>query len=112
MDGSRASPRYAHCIYADDESIKSVVTGEQPGSTDLHDILNPKAFVKVIDYQWSQHDDDEDDDDDHPPIDGCTRRDIGWMKVAAQILILRAYDVLSAQIWPAIYVRPPGMFED
>ena len=124
MNGDRSQSRYTYCIYADAESIKSVINGEGPGSTATQDILHPKAFVKLIDYQWKEHpeprqpdsdgsdfddDDEEESDEGYPPIDGCTKEDVGWMKVAARVLIPRQYCILGRGNWMLGYVRPPRM---
>ena len=54
INGFRGSPRYAYCIYADSETMKSLLTGDSPTSTKSGDIENPRAFVKLLDHQWSE----------------------------------------------------------
>ncbi|KAK6392156.1 hypothetical protein LTR65_003928 [Meristemomyces frigidus] len=114
--------RYAHCIHADAEVVQSVLTGGEPGSRTPDDILRPKGFVNVIDLQFKEQpeqlgpedisDDEErqehnDGDEGYPPIEGCKREDVGWMKVAARMLVPGAYQLLMKNGWPVVYVRPP-----
>jgi hypothetical protein len=119
--------RYTHCIYCDTESIHSVLNGDQPGTTNPSEIAHPTAFVKVVDAEWateveqltaSQVYDDElrerlnDGDEGYPPVLGCRREDVGWMKVAIRNLIPRMYWALMHGEWDMWYVRPPGVQSD
>ena len=112
VNGDRGSTRYAHCLYADAEPISSLLTGDEPGSRGSRISMNPRAFVKLIDVQFTREPeqltgDDISDDEGFPPIDGCRREDVGWMKVAARILIPREYSILMDNDWPIAYLRPP-----
>jgi hypothetical protein len=116
--------RYTHCIYCDTEVVQSVLNGDQPGSTGPSEIAHPTAFVKVIDAEWETEADQvtadqvPDDvlrerlnsgDEGYPPVLGCRREDVGWMKVAARNLIPRMYYGLMNGEWDMWYVRPPGI---
>lgn len=48
-------------------------------------------------------------DEGFPPIDGCRRYDVGWMKVAARFLFPMNYVALSNEGWYDVYQRPPEM---
>ena len=51
------------------------------------------GWVKVIRSDWSQDSGDDEDDDGEPqdPLEGVTRHDVGWMKVALSSLV-QLYD--------------------
>lgn len=106
--------------------IESVLAGEDPSSTAPNDILRPTAYVKVIDARYKDQiepvDEDEipdetarrrhnEGDEGFPQIEGCRRRDVGWMKVPARRLVPVAYQKLMGNGWHVYYVRPPGMFD-
>ncbi|KAK3704507.1 hypothetical protein LTR37_013790 [Vermiconidia calcicola] len=122
--GNRGSTRYARCIYADAESINSVLTGDQPGERMLQSILHPTAFVKIIDGQWElgveqwgpeDFDDREqmrkhnEGNEGYDPVEGCRKYEVGGMKVAACMVVTRAYQTMMDSSWHAYYVRPPAI---
>ncbi|KAK3720652.1 hypothetical protein LTR37_003702 [Vermiconidia calcicola] len=124
VGGNRGSTRYAHCIYADAESINSVLTGDQPAERFLRSILHPTAFVKIIDGPWEagveqlgpeDFDNEEqmrkhnEGDEGYDPVEGCRKYEVGWMKVAACMVVTRAYQMMIDNGWHAYYVRPPAI---
>lgn len=67
VGGSPVHPRYANCIYADQEVIDSVLNGEAPDTKNPLEILYPKAFVKILDHLFEEELkqlDSEDEEDD------------------------------------------------
>lgn len=76
VNGSRVHTRYAHCIYVDQEVIDSVLEGGEPGSWASEDVHDPRAFVKILDWQFEQDEDDEDDGEE--PVE--VRPIVKWLK--------------------------------
>ncbi|KAI6852053.1 hypothetical protein KC343_g650 [Hortaea werneckii] len=93
-DPNRLAFRYNYCVQVDEVSLQSII------STDPEDVFG-EAWVHVIHANWNLEAiqrlkeegrlDDiqmglatelcDDSDDMHPPIDGCTEEDVGWMRV-------------------------------
>ncbi|KAJ6001469.1 hypothetical protein N7499_002618 [Penicillium canescens] len=82
--------RYRFCFFVDEESLQSVLNAP------VDDCINMDAFVNML-YGWwkpesiedfSQEDlEDVDEpadllDDGYEAVEGCTLKDVGWMKVA------------------------------
>ena len=110
------------CIYADNDVIESLLSGDVPGSSYFKDILEPRAFVKLIYGEWKEQatllgpEDEEDEevramynagDEGFEPINGCMREDVGWVNAAARALSLAIYSDLRSGGWWKAYVRPP-----
>lgn len=106
----------------DHEVIDSVLANDHP---DIFD--SDAAYVKLItdgpeDPPFQYTEDDIPDeversmlnagDEGYPPIDGCRRRDIGWMKFSAPWLVPRAYRLLMNGGINTEYTRPPGIKTD
>ncbi|PPJ60894.1 hypothetical protein CBER1_10965 [Cercospora berteroae] len=94
------------CIYADAETIESVLGGPDPNSGAPYIDSDTTAWVKVLDgchkdevYQFSEEEISDGEerarqnsgDEGYEAIDGCRAQNVGWMKVAACHLIPRAY---------------------
>jgi hypothetical protein len=126
--GKPVLARYKRYIYADTETIDSVITGDppKPPGTPVVKRTRPEqiAFVKVVDSADEMEieqlgPDDIDDpellrkhnegDEGYPPIDGSKRHDVGWMKAAACKLIPKTYHILTAHEWEDAYVRHPDI---
>lgn len=118
--------RYTKCIYADADVVASVLEREDPSSEAPSVVLRPKAFLYIINAKFKDvikpgdpeefPDDPEalrrynEGDEGFPPIEGCRRHDVGWMKVPARELVPYAYEQLLENGWHLRYVRPPGMY--
>ena len=122
VNGSRDLSGYANCIYADQDSINSVLLEGPPEARWSQGTFDPTAFVKIIYCQWTDSveqlgpdglADDElrrkynEGDEGYQPIDGCSLKDVGWMKVAAWLLIPGFYELLMDNGWHSTYARPP-----
>lgn len=120
--------KYRTCIYADQEVVDAVLNGEYPQPNSVDEIENPRAYVKLI-RRWfdlpSLH-----EDDGYPLLDvsryptrrffetnadamqGLRVEQVGWMKVAARLLGVRAYSKLRDDGWHRSYVRPPAIWNE
>ncbi|KAF7190939.1 hypothetical protein HII31_08098 [Pseudocercospora fuligena] len=126
--GLQSLTRYTNCIYADEEVVDAVLSVD-PQASNVQELLKPKAYVKILDYQfqekprqWSAEQIDDEQlrrelnagDEGFPPIgvEACRRNDVGWMKVSAHVLMSRAYKVLLSDGWYNYYRRPPAVVHD
>ncbi|KAF7190961.1 hypothetical protein HII31_08120 [Pseudocercospora fuligena] len=126
VDGHRGMPRYRHCIYADQEVVDAVLSGEPPWTENPDDVFHPRAFVKIVDSlhedhlrQDAEHETDSEQrakmnagDEGYPDLEGCKRRDVGWYKQSARFLVPRAYHLLMNDGWYQAYRRPPAIGSD
>lgn len=96
------SSRYRYALCADAESLHSVLHGDDGASDD-------DGWVKVILSDWSRDSDEDNDDDDEPqdPLEGVTRLDVGWMKVALSSLVQFYEYGYDLNYWISSYQRPP-----
>ncbi|KAF7190351.1 hypothetical protein HII31_08269 [Pseudocercospora fuligena] len=124
VKGSGKLARYQVCIYADDEVINSVIEDESPGDEDYELVDRPRAFVKLLhrSFEETPHqftpqqvpDAEERErmsagDEGYPPIEGCKRRDVGWMKSSIKWLVPVTYAYMEGGGWDLLYTRPPKM---
>jgi hypothetical protein len=74
-------------------------------------VLNDGAFVNIVYGRWDPMvpENHEDYDEGLEPIEGCTREDVGWMKVQADELMPRWYHLFShgGESWDREQRRPP-----
>ncbi|GFF30758.1 hypothetical protein IFM51744_01230 [Aspergillus udagawae] len=107
--------RYRFCLFVDEESLQSVLRAP------IDDCINKDAFVNML-YGWwkpesiedfSQEDLEDVDkpedllDDGYDPIEGCTLRDVGWMKVALCDAGLEGFIKMGEYgEWERLYERP------
>jgi hypothetical protein len=65
------------------------------------------------DYGEDDEEEDEEEEDEEEafePIDGCTKEDVGWMKVATTGLRAQFFHYSGdIQGWQDQYVRPPDL---
>lgn len=108
--------RYRFCLFVNEESLQSVLRAP------IDDCLNKDAFVNML-YGWwkpesiedfSQEDLEDVDqpeellDDGYESIEGCTLKDVGWMKVALCDAGLEGYKTMGEfGEWERLYGRPP-----
>lgn len=125
-DPNRLAFRYNYCVQVDEVSLQSII------STDPEDVFG-EAWVHVIHANWNLEAiqrlkeegrlDDiqmglatelcDDSDDMHPPIDGCTEEDVGWMRVYYGTVIPRLVSLLrDSSDWDKVYWRPPDICYD
>lgn len=120
-----ASPRQGHPIFADKDSVDSVLAGPAaPGNWGSEDSHDPTAYIIVMDMCWWDDRDEknargplpegvedmefEPDDQGYLPINGCRMYDVGWTKVSVRKLYPRLHCLLtSSDFWDAMYQRPP-----
>ena len=116
MNGHRDLTRYAQCIYADKEVVEAVLHGEDAFTVVIEELLQPRAYVKIINSEFEARPDapfrqgdgtTEAEDEGFEPIEGDRREDVGWMKVAACTLVPRAYTMMLDFGWELYYARPP-----
>ncbi|GIC87607.1 uncharacterized protein Aud_003992 [Aspergillus udagawae] len=107
--------RYQFCLFVDEESLQSVLRAP------IDDCINKDAFVNML-YGWwkpesiedfSQEDLEDVEkpedllDDGYDPIEGCTLRDVGWMKVALCDAGLEGFIKMGEYgEWERLYERP------
>ncbi|CAO2653500.1 Nn.00g029110.m01.CDS01 [Neocucurbitaria sp. VM-36] len=67
-------------------------------------------FVKIVNADWEPSTDEE--QDILEPIDGCTEKDVGWMRIVPCMIDTEFYDALNGDemAWDdQFYKRPPGI---
>lgn len=93
----------------DEGALRSVVNeAPQPPAFDLDGV----GYVNLVDAGWRPHEDDTEDRDrnDQPfeSIEGCRAANVGWMKIASQMVGPSGYDAFTNLAdWQAFYKRPP-----
>lgn len=97
--------RFAYFIKIDEEVMKSLPRFLEKG-------WSAEAFVKIVKADWEPEDDAEDecDKDVYEPIEGCTEKDVGWMRIAPDMINAEFYYALDGyeQAWDDMfYQRPP-----
>ncbi|KAJ5781034.1 hypothetical protein N7457_006194 [Penicillium paradoxum] len=106
----KLSGRYKFCIMADEECVQSVLNAPASDSSDA------SAFVRLVYGGWKplELSDEEIAGYDHyepevlDPIEGCTERDVGAMRVRYQVAQHHGYAVLHDNLdWELKYVRAP-----
>ncbi|KAK0673130.1 hypothetical protein QBC41DRAFT_312222 [Cercophora samala] len=98
------SPRYRFCIRAGEEVLDSFQEGED----------EEDRIVDLIQRDWVPDEPHIDrrtgrvyDDKVEPAIEGCDRRDVGWMRVSARSVMVDMYDELRGyNDWSLWYKRP------
>jgi hypothetical protein len=102
--------RYRLCILVDEEAVRSVL--EIP--EERLDKLNTTGFVVMINGRWvPEIAEGEDDDDEYEPLYGCTREDVGWMKVHYdRAQIVASTTMRDGSDWDLEYRRPPAICFD
>jgi hypothetical protein len=107
--------RYRFCLFVDEESLQSVLQAP------IDDCLNKDAFVNML-YGWWKPESIEDFiqedleyvdnpedllDDGYDPVEGCTLKDVGWMKVALCDAGLEGFQMMGETgEWERLYERP------
>ena len=107
--------RFNKFIKVDQESLDSlaeVLSQDMDWSDD--------GFVKLVDATWEplgEQEDEEQEDDEWPgefwePIEGCTEKDVGWMRITPLVIGPNLYEVMSGDsvLWYAHYERPPVIY--
>ncbi|KAJ8116402.1 hypothetical protein OPT61_g2162 [Boeremia exigua] len=97
--------RFMYFIKIDDEVMESLAGFLEEGRWSL------EAFVKIVKADWEPSSDQMGEDADvYEPIEGCTEKDFGWMRIDPMMLNAEFYNALD--FWkPAwddmFYWRPP-----
>jgi hypothetical protein len=108
-------PRSNFFIVVDDEALRSLV---EP--VDLSLPWPRNAFVKFVNANWepSSPDDAEQEDgfsgpETFDPIDGCTEKDVSWMRIAPLMVNTDFYDDWcgDSNLWTVFYKRPLKILE-
>lgn len=81
------SPRYEYFIHVDEGALRSIIhEAPQPPVFDLEGV----GYVNLVDAIWRPHDDDSEDIDRNnesfEPVEGCQAENVGWMKIASQMV--------------------------
>ncbi|KAI7466088.1 hypothetical protein KC357_g7469 [Hortaea werneckii] len=107
-------PRYRYFIQVDEEALQSVLSAPE---CDMYG----GGYVDFVDSQWEPMGEEEDEDEDEyalcaedretfDSIEGCTEEDVGWMKIAADMIGAHWYSEASGFKyggWYTFYKRPP-----
>jgi hypothetical protein len=83
---------------------------------------SPNAFIKFVDGDWepspaiAKQEEDEDEfggEEEFEPIEGCTEKNVGWMRILPIMINAEFYNVLDScdDQWPTFYQRPPTIVE-
>lgn len=121
-DVPRKSPRYRACLYVDKEAVEAA-SMESAGRHGMEFyyysgrvvVINaePPLPVRQGDEEEEEDEDedeeDDEEDDQHPPVDGRTDYDIGWMFVPLEYTGV-IYNRLAEgwDSWVDAYKRPPA----
>ncbi|KAL7622002.1 hypothetical protein AAE478_007503 [Parahypoxylon ruwenzoriense] len=92
------SQRYRYCVRISDE---------YDGRDDDEEYDEEEDFVDLIWRDWEPSVPDP-REASLEPVEGCTRPDVGWMRVSARSVMVEMYDLLREQnAWYSEYRRPP-----
>ncbi|KAI2720883.1 hypothetical protein CBS147332_4123 [Penicillium roqueforti] len=99
--------RYRLCILVDEDAVRSVLDIPE----DELDELNTTGFVVMINGRWAPEiPEGEEEDDEYEPLYGCTREDVGWMKVHYdRAQIVASTTMRNESDWDLEYQRPPAI---
>jgi hypothetical protein len=99
------SQRYRYCIWVDDDALKSFrLDGDDNGE----DVDEDEIFVNLVWKEWEPSGPDPREQPMEPPVEGSTRPDVGWMRVAVGSVPVVMYELLRDQnSWYGEYRRPP-----
>lgn len=99
--------RYRLCILVDEDALRSVLDIPE----DELDELNTTGFVVMIDGRWTPEIPEEEEGDfEYEPLYGCTRQDVGWMKVHYDRAQIVASTTMRYEAdWDLEYRRPPAI---
>jgi len=102
--------RYQYFIHVDEEVLRSVVY-EAPHLPD-DDILST-GYLNFVDAEWISNEErwgaeisGVDSDTPYDPIDGCTEYDVGWIRIAANMVGAGFYVNIGPALWHSSYRRP------
>ncbi|KAI5861927.1 hypothetical protein GGS23DRAFT_611079 [Durotheca rogersii] len=100
-DRAGLSQRYRYCVRVSDE-------GEGGDDDDDDDDRDEEDdFVDLIWRDWEPSVPDP-REASLEPVEGCTRPDVGWMRVSTRSVMVEMYDLLRDQnAWYSEYRRPP-----
>lgn len=93
-------PRYTYFIQVDEEALRSEVDAD----LQVHMGSGHVNFVKA---KWKP--DPEDDGGGYEPVEGHTGEDVGWFKIAPDMLGAYLWDALNDETWHVYYKRSPGI---
>lgn len=98
--------RYRFFIMVDQEAMESVLSAAEDDYE--------TGFVRMVNAEWKPEVLDEEDiaNGDVPPpeepLEGCTEKDVGWMKVCWGYVELPGFHkIRDWEDWEAYYTRPP-----
>jgi hypothetical protein len=92
----------------DQEALESVLNSDP-------DAITRTGFVRLVYGEWEPEVNEDgnelvDSDEEFEPLEGCTREDVGWMKVPYdEIQAVGALTMRDMDDWDMYYARPPEM---
>lgn len=104
-------PRYNFFIQVDQAALRDVVyEAPLPPEKDVHG----QGYVNFVDANWEPLSERlptgaREVDELYEPIDGCREEDVGWMKIALNMVGPYFYEAMTGfpDVWYAFYQRPP-----
>lgn len=108
VDTFGRSGRYRFFIMVDQEALESVLNSDP-------DAITRTGFVRLVYGEWEPEVNEDgnesvDSDEEFEPLEGCTREDVGWMKVPYdEIQAVGALTMRDMDDWDMYYARPPEM---
>lgn len=101
--GAGQSQRYEYCLQVDAAALRSVLEAPAPPEENVGE-----GFVNLIWQDWTP---ESDEDTGYEAIEGCTKQDVGWMRISYGFLI-RFYCLFrKSGSWYGEYRRPPEVGE-
>lgn len=105
------SGRYKFCLMVNEEALQSVLNApplDRSNETGFVILINGSWVPEVLDEEELAAYDSPPPDDDYDPLEGCTLRDVGWMKVRYTRAEMNgsAY-MCDNDDWQVQYRRPP-----
>lgn len=104
--------RFSYFVKIDEEVMQNL-----KGSLETKSRWSGDDFIKFVDANWEscppeKQEDDEWEPEIWEPIEGCTEKDVGWMRMAPDMLNTDFYDVLpgDGMTWQYFHDRPPAIF--
>lgn len=102
LDDEGVTTRYEYCLYIDDDSLYSIIDKDTklPKTASAGHVNIIKASWAVptdpeeIQEMYEEHGADDPGGEGEEPVEGCTMRDIGWMKADTAGLMPEMYSKL------------------
>ncbi|TPX15256.1 uncharacterized protein E0L32_004533 [Thyridium curvatum] len=114
VDGAQPglSQRYRYCIRVDAEALDRIAAATadlEEGVDDTDDDIGDEDNECFVDLVWKEWEPSVPDPREMPmeAIEGCTRPDVGWMRVGVRGAVVEMYEALRDQnAWYTEYRRP------